>query len=153
MQSLFNTTDNPFSNPLAGEDKKDSFEQMLEFGSSIPGLPSMQRDGEPTPEEMEKAAEAVRFSKVVKVQDIHVETYDFSKKKDVEAYRKKYVELYQKASLSQVLITVNERQFINDINNPRWVLHLEWIEYALQKKDHMVDQEAGDTDDTDSEDS
>jgi hypothetical protein len=153
MQGLFNNTDNPFSNPLAGEDKKDSFEQMLEFGSSIPGLPSMQRDGEPTPEEMEKAAEAVRFSKVVKVQDIHVETYDFSDKKQVQAYRKKYVELYELASLSKVLITVNERQFINDIQNPRWVLHLEWIEYALQKKDHMMGQSTPGGDNADAEES
>lgn len=147
MNDLFT---NQFSNPFAGEAQKGSFEQMLDFGSDIPGLPSMQRDGEPTPEDMEKAAEAVRFSKVVKVQNIHVKTFDFSDAKQVEEYQKTYLKLYQQASESKVLITVNERQFINDINNPRWVLHLEWIEYDMQKKDHMMGQpNSGGTDDAD----
>jgi hypothetical protein len=113
----------------------------------------MQQDGEPTPEEMEKAAEAVRFSKVVKIQKCHVKTFDFSDAKQVEEYQKTYLELYQKASESKVLITVNERQFINDVQNPRWVLHMEWLEYDMQKKDHMMGQpNSGGTDDADNAD-
>jgi hypothetical protein len=133
-------SENIFSNPFAGEDKgsQKSFADMMDFGSSVPGLPSMQKDGEPTAAEMEEAAEAVRYSKVVKVQDIKVETFDMSNPGHVKRYREIYKELYGLASESKILITVNERQFINCVTNPRWVLHLEWIVYDMQKKDHMM---------------
>jgi len=114
---------------------------MEDFGSSIPGMPSMNKAGEPTPQEMEEAMEAVRYSKTVKVSAVYVKTFDFGDPKQVEAYTKLYVELYQKASESKILITKMDEQFIPCLENPRWIKHLEWLEYDMQVKDHMSKDE------------
>jgi hypothetical protein len=96
----------------------------------------MGRGAEPTPEQMEKAAEAVRFSKTVRVTDIQVRTFDLSNEEQVEQYRDTYLEVYEKVSLAKALITVKERVQVND-PQPRWIVHLEWVEYELNVKDHM----------------
>lgn len=142
---------NIFSNPSAGEQPTqngfNSFansaslaDSMHKFGMELPGIPSMGATGEPTAEDIEKQMEAVRFSKVVKVQDCFVETFDFSKKDDVERYRALYKDLYAKTSEGKVFIKCNERQFISCPTNPRWVLHMEWLEYDLQVTDHMMNK-------------
>jgi len=143
--------DNIFSNPSAGDNNSlggfNAFTQsasladsMHQFGSSLPGIPSMGMPGEPTAEEMEKQMEAVRYSKIVKLLDCCVETFDFSKSEDVTRYRKLYKELYVKAAEGSVFIKINERQFISCPSNPRWVHHLEWLEYELEVTDHMMNK-------------
>ena len=137
---------NPFSKPNAEEQPSSGFNifgnsSMDEFGSSVPGLPSMNREGEPSVKDMEEAMEKVRYSKNVKVTSVHVKTFDLGVPKAVEEYTKLYVELYAKASESKILITKMDEQFIPCLTNPRWIKHLEWMEYDLQVKDHMSEGE------------
>ena len=141
------TQHNPFSNPAAGEKATvpggfnifgpGAPSGMEAFASNIPGFPSMGKLGEPTAEDMEKGMEQVRYSKVVKVQAVHVRTFDFSNPGHVKSYEELYVDLYAKAAKKQIYIKTMDKQFVNDPTNPRWVLHLEWMEYELQVKDYM----------------
>lgn len=145
------TDNNIFSNPEAGEESTaggfNAFAQsatladsMRKFGMDIPGFPSMGAEGEPTAEDIEKQMEAVRFSKVVKVIACGVETFDLSKAEDVKHYKELYLELYSKSSEGKVLIQTNEKQFIPCPVNPRWLRHLEWLEYDLEVKDYMMNK-------------
>ena len=155
-----NHVENPFSNPAAGEQAApagagfDIFGSgspgggMDMLGSLFPGVKSMGKLGEPTAEDIEKEMEKVRYSKIVKVKAVHVKTFDFSNPGHVKAYTQLYVDLYKLAAESKILFTTKEKKFINDTTNPRWVVHLEWLEYDLEVKDFMEEGGADDAKDS-----
>ena len=96
---------------------------------------------EPTPEEMEMAAEAVRYSKVVKVKEFHVGTFDLSDPVDLAAYKKMVVQVYQVMAEKKGVISYNEKKLIIHEGKPKMVVHMEWYEYTLKVTDHMMKPE------------
>lgn len=96
---------------------------------------------EPTPEEMEDAANAVRYSKVVKVKEFHVGTFDLSDVKDLEAYKAMVVQVYQIMAEKRGVISFNEKKLIVHEGKPKMIVHMEWYEYTLKVTDHMIKPE------------
>lgn len=90
---------------------------------------------DPDPEEFDKEMEKIRYDKILELKDVQIHTFDFSKQDDVEKYRKLYSELYPKIQGGAIVFHCHERMQINDPNNPRWVLHMEYSEYMLTKID------------------
>ena len=101
-----------------------------------PMFPNLSRDYgfEPSAEEMEKAAEAARFKKTVKITGYHIKTFDLSLEPQAEAFSKLYMEIYAKAAGGEVVIHMMDRKFVEN-PSPRWLIHLEWSEYEMTKTD------------------
>lgn len=93
--------------------------------------------GNPTPEEMEKAAQAVLYNKTVVFKDIDIHTYDLSNNKDVKAYASQLKLLYKGVQARTHVILHHEKRFVEG-DNPRWLAHLEWAEYELKVKPNPV---------------
>lgn len=87
----------------------------------------------PTPEEMEKEAQAVQFNKKVLLNNFDVRLFDMSKKKDVADYRKLIQQLYHGRLAGTHQLTHFDRQFVQT-PTPRWLINLEYVEYKLQVK-------------------
>lgn len=125
-----------------GGQPSSSMIDFQKFVSSGPGIPpelrALGNPREPTSEDMEKSMEAVRYNKTVLVKDVQVRTFDLSDEKQVEDYRKTYLELYKMVAESRVLIKDMEKKFISDDKGSRWLLHMEWIEYELKVTDHQM---------------
>ncbi len=113
-----------------------------EDAGMFPRLKSSGLLGEPSAEEMEKQAEAARYSKIVLLKGVHVKSFNLSLKPDEEAYTKLYTELYAKSQKAEVLIKDYQKEFINHAGTaPYYLVHLEWWEYELEVTDHMKGQE------------
>ena len=130
------------------EKPSSSMVEFQNFVSGIPGLPAEMRalgaGGEPTAEDIEKNMEAVRFDKKVLVKDVQVRTWDLSDEKQVDDYRETYLKLYAKVSENKILIKQMDKQFINDGERSRWILHMEWIEYDLKVTDYQMKRDKDD---------
>ena len=99
------------------------------------GVTSRNYGFEPTAEEFEKKMEALRYNKIVTMEGYFVKTFDLSVSEEVQAYQQLYVELYNKAAGGSVVIHMLDRQFINDLVHPKWIVHIEWSEYKFTKED------------------
>lgn len=94
----------------------------------------------PSPEELEQQKmEAVRFSKGVKIKDIVVETFDLNDPEQVEEYKK--VQKRMLILMAQEAIHVTTWEKIKVLEpKPGFVVHIDYIEYGLEKKDHATGQ-------------
>ena len=99
------------------------------------GMLSKESAGEPTAEEMEKAAEAVKFGKYVKVKDYHVKTFDLSNADEADLYRQEILRIYMAQAERRCLMQHLEKKLVTD-RPPRMVVHMEWYEYELGIKDY-----------------
>jgi len=82
--------------------------------------------------------ESVRFSKGVKIKEIHVYTFDLSKPDDVEKYKKVQTLMLKLLAQNAIHVTTSEKMAINDSNNPRFIAHMDFVEYCIEKKDHAT---------------
>lgn len=97
------------------------------------------KSAEPTAEEMEAAAEAVRYSKIVKVKEFHVATYDLSDPEDLKNYKQDVVQIYRLIAERRGVISYNEKRLVVPPGaKPRMIVHIEWYEYMLSITDHMM---------------
>lgn len=97
------------------------------------------KSAEPSAEEMEAAAEAVRFSKIVRVKEFHVATYDLSDPEDLKKYKLDVVLIYQLMAERRGVISFNEKRLVvTPGSKPRMIVHIEWYEYQLSITDHMM---------------
>ena len=96
------------------------------------------KHGEPTPEDMEAAAEAVRYEKIVEVKEFHVGTYDLSDKASLAEYKRDVVVLYKLQREKRGVISFLEKKFIMHEGKPKMTVHMEWYEYNLKVTDHMT---------------
>lgn len=108
-------------------------------GQLPPGMfPNIVAQGysfEPDKDEYDKQMDAIRYEKILKLKDIQILTFDFSKEEDVNKYRDVYAKLYPKIAAGAIVFHCHERMQINDTQNPRWILHMEYSEYELIKTD------------------
>ena len=87
---------------------------------------------EPNAEEMEKQAQAVLYNKVVKIETVHVKTFDLGDTKQAEEYAKVMGILYTGMQLRTHTILFNDRQFVETGDKPRWIAHIEWAVFELK---------------------
>lgn len=106
---------------LAGEQR--SFELLPEV------MRNRQATG-PTPEELEHDYERALHTKHVKLKKVTIRTFDLSNDEQREEYCRLCVQLYNDASTGQTVIQQHERKFLEQ-PKPRYLVHLEWWEYAL----------------------
>lgn len=107
---------------------------MKDFGPSLlQGLGAGPLSG-PTVEEMEAARERVVNRKSIQIVDYHVETFDLSSTPRRREYAKRMKLLMSMQMESKVAITAFDRQFVTDDDKPRWLVHMEWVEYELQEE-------------------
>jgi hypothetical protein len=87
-------------------------------------------DQAPSPEEMEKAMQAVQFDKVVTFKAVEVRTYNLSDKAEAKKYtadRKKVMEGMQQNNIAMLY---SNRHFVEAI--PGYIAHMEWVEFELK---------------------
>ena len=89
---------------------------------------------EPDPSEMEKAAQAALYNKQVKFKEVYVRTFDLGLPKDRKDYPKVLNDLYNGIQAKTHVLWYNDRRFVEDKDNPRWVIHMEWAEFELAIK-------------------
>jgi hypothetical protein len=101
-----------------------------------PMFPNLSRNYgfEPSAEELDKAAEAVKYDKLVKITGYKIHTFDLSQPEQAERYAALYMELYSKAKSGAIVIHVMDRKFV-EAPSPRWLIHVEYSEYELKKTD------------------
>jgi len=98
--------------------------------SMFPNLMPPGLGAQPTPEEMAAQFEAYLHTKQVRLKDVGVKTFDLSKAAQVKAYRKLYAELYRRVSRGETLVKEIDKRFVKE-PQPRWIVHIEWWDYAL----------------------
>lgn len=93
----------------------------------------------PDPDILEKMKmENIRFSKGVKIKEVHVYTFDLSKPDEVEEYKAVQKLLLTLLAQQAVHVTTIEKMAINDPDRPRFIVHMDFVEYCLEKKDHAT---------------
>jgi hypothetical protein len=86
---------------------------------------------EPTPEEMERQYEAALHDKHVLLKQVNVKVFDMSNPDEVEDYCKTYRELYAKVQKKTAVVRAVDKKFVSE-PRPRWLIYLEWWDYALE---------------------
>jgi hypothetical protein len=93
----------------------------------------------PDAEELERQKmESVRFSKGVKLKEVHVHTFDLSDEWQVEEYKKVQKHILTLLAQQAAHVTTWQKIHTNDPVNPRFIVHLDYIEYGVEKKDHAT---------------
>lgn len=87
---------------------------------------------EPNARDMEEAAQSVLYNKQVKFKAIRVKTFDLSVLNDRRDYTKTLNLIYKGLQAHTHVVWYNDRQFVADPTNPRWVVHMEWAEFELK---------------------
>ena len=87
---------------------------------------------DPSPDEMEAQAKAVQYNRVVKLHDLQVKTYDLGNAKEALAYAKLMKEIYAGIQARTHVILFSDRQFVSENGHPRWIAHMEWMEFELK---------------------
>lgn len=87
-------------------------------------------DRAPSPEEMEKAMQAVQFNKVVKLKNLEVRTYNLWDDKQAAKYKKDRMHVMNGMQRNELTLLCADRKFVEAI--PGYIAHMEWIEYELK---------------------
>jgi hypothetical protein len=135
------STDNGFLNTLGLDEQPGLLANLATPGeqppSMFPILESMGLDGEPTAEDIERQAEAVRHEKHVMIEDICVRTFRFDDPDQVAQYTELYKELYNGVKRSLIHIKHIEKTYVDHPGTvPYYLMHIEWWVYSMTKKDH-----------------
>lgn len=91
-------------------------------------------DLQPTAKDMEDQAKEVQYQRSVKLRGAHVKTFDTGDVKQTTEYAKLLEAIFHGIQAHTHVIIHNERQFVNDPGNPRWIAHIEWLEFELNVK-------------------
>ena len=85
----------------------------------------------------ERKMESVRFSKGVKIKEIVVETFDLSDPEQVEKYKAAQKRMLTLMAQEAIHVTTWEKIKIEQ-PVPKFVVHIDYVEYGLEKKDHAT---------------
>jgi len=115
----------------------------MESGPMLSGLLSTGKsmfehlapDITPDPEELEKERDRALFQKASKVKEFQVKTFDLGQAKAAKEYAALMQTLFSGIQQRTHAILFNDRQFVNSgTGKPRWIAHIEWIEFELKVK-------------------
>lgn len=87
---------------------------------------------EPSADEMEAQAKAVQYNRTVKLHDLQVKTFDLGNVKEAAGYAKLLKEIYAGIQAKTHVILFSDRQFVTEGDRPRWIAHMEWMEFELK---------------------
>jgi len=145
---------NPFSglggDPVmaAGDPNQAKRESFAQAALGIPGMPASPSaagfPGVPTAEDIERQAEAVRFTKEIKTTGVFVKNWDLMVQEEAQDYCATYIRLMELANKGIYVPIDRQKHFIPagpGNPHPRMILHLEWMEIELEKTDHMMKPE------------
>ena len=85
---------------------------------------------DPTPEEMEKAMEAVKYDKVVRLKKLNIKTYHLWDEEDTQQYVADRLAIMQGMQRNDMALLSADRQFVEDV--PGYIAHMEWVEFDLE---------------------
>ena len=105
------------------------FPDFGRIGSSM--LETLGQGPGPTPEEMEREAQAALFNKKVLIDGVTVKTWDLSVPKEAKDYVKTVTDIWKGIAARTHVIFVRERKFVEQ-PHPRWIVHMEWAKYKLE---------------------
>ena len=88
----------------------------------------------PTAKDMEDQAKEVQYQRSVKLRGAFVKTFDTGDVKQAAEYAKLLEQIFHGIQAHTHVIIHNDRQFVNDAGNPRWIAHMEWLEFELKVK-------------------
>lgn len=87
----------------------------------------------PDADDMDKAREAAMYDKIVRFTEFKAVTYDLGTTDSKKKYEKKMCELMEGMQTQTHSVLFHDRRFIEDAS-PRWIVHIEWAEFELDKK-------------------
>ena len=93
---------------------------------------------EPTAKDLDDQAKEVQYQRTVKLSGAHVKTYDTGDTKQAAEYAKLLEKVFHGIQAHTHVIIHNDRQFVNDNGNPRWIAHIEWLEFELKVKPNLA---------------
>lgn len=88
----------------------------------------------PDPSEMKQRMADAQYVRRADLKCIEVRTYDLSDEKDALQYCKDREWLLVGMSMNTHYMLHHEKQFVRDMNPPRWVAHMEWAEFELKEQ-------------------
>jgi len=97
------------------------------------GAPDRRR-GLPDPGEMRKNMDDAQHIRHADIKYIEARTYDLSKDADVAQYCKDREWVMVGMAMSTHALLHHEKKFVPDINPPRWIAHMEWVELILTER-------------------
>lgn len=87
---------------------------------------------EPTAAEMDAQAKAVQFNRTVKLKELQVKTFDLGNAEEAKQYAKLMTEIFHGIQAKTHVILFSDRQFVSEGGNPKWIAHIEWMEFELK---------------------
>ena len=89
---------------------------------------------EPTAKDMEDQAKEIQYQRTIKLTGAYVKTYDTGTADEAKKYAKLLEEIFHGIQARTHVIIHNDRQFVSTDGNPRWIAHIEWLEFELKVK-------------------
>jgi len=96
------------------------------FGQPPPGALG------PDPNEMAEQMKRAQVERKVEMKELCVRTYDLGDPNDVEQYRLDMEHIIIGVNLKTHSLMGRDKQFV-ETPKPRWIAHLEWIEFTLHE--------------------
>lgn len=97
------------------------------------GMPD-RRKGLPDPGEMRKHMDDAQHIRSADIKYVEARTYDLSKKEDVTQYCKDREWIMIGMAMSTHYLLHHDKQFVKDMDPPRWIAHIEWVELVLTER-------------------
>ena len=117
---------------LSGEQSEPIGSMDLSIGPSMFETIGRPPTGAPSAEEMAKQMEDLRRNRRVVVKGVHAITYDLRKLEDQTKYTTDLGALLSGVAMkTHAVLCKTPPQFVNDANGAGYIVHMEWIEFAL----------------------
>lgn len=106
----------------------------MSVGRSMFDMLGRAPNNSPDPDEMAKAMERMRVDKHVDVKEVVARTYDLGDATQLNQYQYDLEILFIGMQLrTHVILQRTPLQFINDEKGPRYITHMQWIEFKLSE--------------------
>lgn len=88
----------------------------------------------PDPKEMLARMDAAQHIRYSELKNFTVRTYDLSLPDDIAQYCKDREWVMVGMSMATHALIQHEKQFVATLDPPRWMAHMEWMEFTLTEK-------------------
>jgi hypothetical protein len=85
----------------------------------------------PDPNEMRARMDAAQVVRRADLKCVMVRSYDLSEEKDALQYCKDREWILMGMAMSTHRLVHHDKQFVEGMNPPRWIAHMEWMEFEL----------------------
>jgi hypothetical protein len=87
----------------------------------------------PDPEEMKRAMELAQIERKTLFKGVFVRTYDLGDPARAKQYEDDMATVIRGIGLHTHVLMSRDKQFVNASDGPRWIAHVEWLEFELKE--------------------